>query len=71
MTPIRWGGQAQWLPHARTDLRPEMPAFFTGGMRSGHHGRAVGWTESVGDGASPPLLRRAIVGDRLHRALDA
>jgi hypothetical protein len=52
MTPIRWGGQAQRLPHARIDPRPDRPAFFADGMRARHHGRALGWTEPVGDGAS-------------------
>lgn len=71
MTPIRWGGQAQRLPDARSDPRPHMPGFFADGLRPRRHGLAVGRAVSVGDGTSPLVLGRAIGEDRLHRALDA
>jgi hypothetical protein len=71
MTPIRWGGQLQRVPDARSDPRRDRPAFFADGVRPRHHGLAVGRAESIGDGTSPPLLGQSIGWDKLHRALDA
>lgn len=71
MTPIRWDGQAQRLPRARIDPRPDLPTFFGDGMGPRHHGRAVGRTEPVRDGAPRLELGRSIGGDRLNQALDS
>ena len=71
MTPIRWGGQAQRLPQAGIDPRPDRPAFFADGMRPLRHERTLGWPEAVGDGFPRVVLGQSIGGDTLHRALDA